>query len=189
MTNYKKPNKVSTLKFASSFLEIGLFLILAPICGYAVRSLGVFTDEPVWLLSWFFPAVTADLIIAGVQAILIVCIPIIVFRWLWDSDLIKSPFSFFTDKRNLLFFTIGLILLTSIFGLEAYNVIAKTQFLLDQLVDCPSPPGFCNQAAIDQERRLLERNLERAPVQALLLVAANFLIAAFTAFLYRNKEK
>jgi len=187
MANTHAPGKPGNIvpKTLAALLEA---LNIAWITAICAKVIGIYSEDPIPVLSFFFPGLHVNDILAFSQALVIVLLPIFVFRQALGSTLFSSPGRFFSKGLNGLYFVLGLLGLAGVYTLELFNLVQGAQLALESVVDCGANNPFCNQAEVDAKRRQLERQLENALPLAFLFSTVNLTIGFGTAALFRPKQ-
>lgn len=151
-------------------------------------AIQVFNEVRIWGLSSLFPNIHVNDVLAFWMAAAICCVPIVVFKSLFDGELLKKPTEFFGNISNCIFFAVGVISIISVLSLELFNMVSVAELGLEAIVDCNPNDMFCNQEEIDVQREQMERQIENALPLSLLFGATNLLVALFTAHQFRKAQ-
>ena len=182
--NSDRPKSGFFLKLIASVLESIMILWITAVCSKVIQ---VYNDIEIPVLSWFFVNLHVNDILAFLQALVIVILPVFVFKAVFESELKDDPIYFFYDPVNVVWFTIGTVAICAIFLLELFNLVQEARYGLETLVDCDPNNRFCDQASIDQLREELETQAEIALPLAIMFSGINLVIALGTAYLFQKK--
>ncbi|MEL6667236.1 MAG: hypothetical protein AAFQ24_14010, partial [Pseudomonadota bacterium] len=133
--------------------EVVNTLWIFAICAEVIK---IYSGISVPILSFFFADLHVNDVLAFFQALVIVLVPVFIFKAAFSSSLFSNFGGFFSRLENTLGFAVGLVALVLVFGLELYNLTTEARMALEELVDCAPGNPFCNQAEIDHQRDVLQ---------------------------------
>lgn len=166
------------LRGAGVLGEIINFLWIFAICAEVIK---IYSGIDVPLLSYFIADFHVNDVLAFMQALVIVLLPVFIFKAAFSSGLFSNFKAFFASFENRVWFAVGFVVLVAVFCLELYNLTTEARMALEELVDCAPGNPFCNQAEVEHKRTVLEAQVKNAFPLALLFSTVNFVIAAITA--------